>query len=245
MKHLLLIPLCLCFFQLNGQSLNSGEFIAVIGKASDSYVPDMVTFNFSISVTEKKQNDAIQKLNNQTEKTINIISRLGYNSKSIKLSDYSLGEDINYYGEKSKNNGYKASIDLELEIEYLEKKFNTFIDSISANKIPDLHFTYRSSFSDNLKDKIKKELISKASDDAQNIAQILAKSRNVALGDIFSIEYTDNNFSLYGQSILPPPPPPADMYDANVAAPKISASISMREISSQQQVRIIYRIKKQ
>jgi uncharacterized protein YggE len=245
MKHLLLIPICLCFFQLNGQSLNSGEFIAVLGKATDSYVPDMVTFNFSISVTEKKQNDAILKLNIQIEKTINIISRLGYDSKEIKLSDYNLGEDINYYGEKPKNNGYKASIDLELEIEYLDNKFNAFIDSISANKIPDLHFTYRSSFSDNLKDKIKKELISKASDDAQNIAQILAKSRNVALGDIFSIEYTDNNFSLYGQSVLPPPPPPAEMYDANVVAPKISARVSMREILTQQQVRIIYRIKKQ
>jgi uncharacterized protein YggE len=245
MKYLLLIPLCLCFFQLNGQSLNSGEYIAVIGKASDSYVPDMVTFDFSISVTEKKQNEAVLKLNSQTEKTINIISRLGYNSKDIKLSDYSLGEDINYYGEKPKNNGYKASINLELEIKYSEKNFNAVIDSISANKIPDLNFTYRSSFSDSLKEKIKQELITKASGDAQNIAQILAKSRNVTLGDIFSIEYTDNNFSLYGQNILPPPPPSDAMYDANIAPPKISANLSMRQISTQQQVRIIYRIKKQ
>ena len=244
MKRLLLIPLCLCFLQLKGQSLNSGEFIAVIGKASDSYVPDMVTFNFSIDVTEKKQKDAIQKLNEQAEKTIRIISRLGYDSKDIKLSDYTLGDDINYFGEKPKNNGYKASINLEIDIDYSEKNFNTFVDSIAANKILNLSFTYRSSFSKTLKDKIKKELISKASDDAQYIAQILAKSRNLTLGDIFSIEYTDNNFSLYGQSILPPPPPPTEAYDANIAPPKISSSISMREISTQQQVRIIFRIKK-
>jgi len=244
MKHLLIIPFTFCFLQLAGQFSNSGEYIAVIGKASGSYVPDMVTFDFEINVTDKKQQNAIQKLNYQSEKTLRIISRLGYNPKQVKLSDYRLGEDIDYYGEKPKNIGYKASINLELEIKYTEKDFNTLTDSISASNISDLNFTYRSSFSEELKDKIKKELISKASDDAQNIAQILAKSRNVTLGDIYSIEYTDNNFSLYGQGILPPPPPPEEIRNA-MEAPKIASSVTMREIFTQQQVRIIYRIKKQ
>jgi hypothetical protein len=107
-----------------------------------------------------------------------------------------------------------------------------------------LLFTYRSSFSDNLTDKIKKELITKASDNAEIIAQTLAKSRNVLLGDIFSIEYTDNNFSLYGQGILPPPPPPSDVTSDHMEAPRISRRISMMGILTQQEVRIIYRIRK-
>jgi uncharacterized protein YggE len=244
MKNIVLIPFFFCFLQLTAQSPNSGEYIAVIGKAAGSYAPDMVTFSFDITVKDKKQQVAIQKLNDLSEKTIQILTGLGYNSKQVKLSDYRLGDDMDYYGEKPKNNGYKATINLELEIKYSEKDFNALTDSISKSNISDLNFTYQSAFSDNLKDKIKGELIAKASDDAQNIAQILASSRKVTLGDIFSMEYTDNNFSLYGQGILPPPPPPEERLK-DFAAPKISASITMQEIFTEQQVRIIYRIKRQ
>jgi uncharacterized protein YggE len=216
----------------------------VIGKATDSYIPDMVTFNFSINATEKKQNDAVYKMNDQSEKVIDIISRLGYNTKEIKLSNYELGEDIDYSGDKPKNNGYRASLSFELEIKYTEDSFNTLLDSISAHKIPDLNFTYTSTFSDELQDKIKKELITKASDNAESIAKTLAIARNVELGNIFSIEYTNSNFSLYGQGILPPPPPPMEVYAEQMSAPRISSSISMRGIFNSQEVRIIYRIKK-
>jgi len=245
MRQLLIIAFCFSFIiQLTGQTLNSGEYIAVIGKASGSYIPDMVTFDFSISATEKKQIDAVEKMNDQSEKVITIISRLGYDTKDVKLSNYELGEDIDYSGDKPKKNGFQASVSFELEIKYTEDSFNSLIDSISAYKIPDLSFTYSSSFSDNLQDKIKKELIARASDDAENIAKTLAKSRNVEIGSIFSIEYTNNNFSLYGQGLLPPPPPPMEVNALKMDAPRISKSISMRGIFNSQEVRIIYRIKK-
>jgi uncharacterized protein len=229
--------------QISGQ-INSGEYIAVIGKASESFIPDMVSFNFSINAIDKKQLVAIKKMNDQSDQTIDIISRLGYDTKEIKLSNYELGEDFDYSGDKPKNNGYKASLSFKLEIKYTEESFNKLVDSISSKKIPDLTFTYASSFSDDLQRKIKNELINKASDDAETIAKVLAKSRNVGLGDIFSIEFTDSNFSLYGQGILPPPPPPMDMIADRMAAPKISKRISMMGIFNRQEVRIIYRIKK-
>jgi uncharacterized protein YggE len=244
MRQLLIIPFYFFFIQLSGQTLSSGEYIAVIGKATDSYIPDMVSFDFSINAKEKKQLDAVRKLNEQSEKVIDIISRLGYDTKEIKLSNYTLGEDIDFSGDKPKNLGYQASISLELEIKYSEESFNALIDSISAHKIPDLNFTYTSSFSDELQKNIKEELIARASEDAASIASILAKSRNVELGDVFSIEYTDNNFSVYGQGILPPPPPPMEVSTAIMEAPKISKRISMRGIFNSQEVRIIYKIKK-
>lgn len=242
MRRLLFILICFSFYQLNAQTINSGEYIAVIGKGSGSYVPDMVTFDFSISSIDKKQNIAVKKLNDQSERTIKRITSLGYNPKDIKLSNYNLGDAIDYSGEKPKNNGFEASISFELEIKYNDKDFNMFIDSISTSKIPDLSFTYQMSFSDSLRDKIKNELISKASDDANQTAKVLAKSRNLVLGNIFSIEYTANNYALYGEGILPVPPPPPPQMDRAMESPRISASISMRGIQTEQQVRIIYRI---
>jgi len=225
-----------------GQTLNSGEFIAVIGKANGSYVPDMVTFDFNINVVDKKQDVAVQKLNDQSEKAIKAITSLGYNPKNIKLSSYNLGKSMDYSGDKPKNSGFEASLNFDLEIKYNEKTFNTFIDTISSTRLPNLEFTYQMSFSDSLQNIIKSELIRKASDDATQIAMTLAKSRNLSLGNIFSIEYTANNFSLYGQGILPPPPPPAEYERLKMDAPKISSSISMRGIQTEQQVRIIFRI---
>jgi len=244
MKRIIFLPFLFLYLQVFGQLSNSGEFIAVIGKSSGSYIPDMVTFNFLIKVTDKKQQIAIQKLEDLSDKTTRVLISLGYDPKQIKLSDYTLREDIDYlYGERPKNNGYSASMNFALEIKYTEKDFNTITDSISASNISDLNFTYRSSFSEELKDKIKKELISKASDDAQNIALILAKSRNVIIGDIYSIEYTDNNFNLYGRGILPPPPSSVE-FDA-MDRPIAASSRTIKEIFTEQQVRIIYRIKKQ
>jgi uncharacterized protein YggE len=244
MKNLLIIAFSFLVLQISGQTITSGEYIAVIGKASESYIPDMVTFNLSINAKDKKQLEAVKKMNDQSEKTINTISRLGYDTKEIKLSNYELGEDFDYSGDKPKNNGFKASVSFELEIKYTEESFNELIDSISSKKIPDLTFTYTSSFSNDFQRKIKNELIRKASDDAESVAKVLAKSRNVELGDIFSIEFTDNNFSLYGQGILPPPPPPMDVVADRMEAPRISKRISMMGIFNRQEVRIIYRIKK-
>jgi hypothetical protein len=63
------------------------------------------------------------------------------------------------------------------------------------------------------------------------------------LGNVFSIEYTDNRYDLYGESILPPPPP-AELFDAKFEAPKISRSISIRGLDLHQEIRIVYRISK-
>ena len=228
---------------LIGQTLNSGEYIAVIGKGKGSYVPDMVTFNFNISVTDKKQNIAVQKLNDQSELAIKILSNIGYNQKDIKLSNFNLGKTVMYPIEKSKDNYFEANIEFELSIKYTENKFNAIIDTISSTRLPNLEFTYDMAFSDSLKTIIKNELIKKASDDAFQIATTLANSRNVSLGPLFSIEYTDNNFSLYGQSILPPPPPPLERFEnSKMNAPRVSANIAVKGIQTEQQVRMIYKI---
>ena len=164
---------------------------------------------------------------------------LGIDSKDITLSNYNLEEAYDYSSEKAKNLGYEASESFELEIKYSDKSFNKFIDSISGTKFPNLSFSYERTFSDSLGNKIRNELIRQASDNAIEIAQTLAKSRKVILGDIYSIEYTRNNSSLYGLESIPPPP--TRQYDLK-EAPKISSRISLKGIEKTQQVRIVFRI---
>jgi uncharacterized protein YggE len=246
MKRLIFFALCFTISPLFGQTSNTGDFIAVVGEARGSFVPDMVTFDFEINVTDKKQLTAVQKLNEQVTRLIDKLAGLGLDTKQIKLSGYSMGESMDYSGDKPKSTGYEAQEDFELEIRYSDDDFNMIIDSISGTKFPDLTFTYYMSFSDSLKNKLKNDLIARASDDATQIAETLAKSRKVTLGTIFSIEYTGNISELYGQKIMPPPPPPPPVEiraNEKVEPPRISSRVSLKGIEAEQEVRIVFRIK--
>jgi uncharacterized protein YggE len=241
MRSLLLIAFCFLCLPIFGQTNNSGEFINVIGVAKGSFTPDMLTFNFSLNIIDKKQTIAAQKLNEQVTLLTKKIEGLELKKAELKLTNYNLGEAIDNSGDKPKNNGFEASESFELEVKFSEKAFNMVIDSISATKFTNLSFSYYMTFSDSLRNKIKYDLISRASDDAMQIATILAKSRNVSLGNINSIEYTGNNSSLYDNVPLPPPPPPR-YYDYNIEPPKIRRHISMLGVQAEQEVKIVYKI---
>ena len=243
MKRLLIIS-CLFASQLYGQTNNSGAFIAIIGDAYGTFFPDMITFHFSINVIEKKQAEAVKKLNEQAELFIDKVVNLGIDPKQIKLTHYNLQEAYDYSDNKMKNAGYEASESFEIEIEYSSERFASFIDSISGTKFSDLSFTYELTFSDSLANKIRNDLIQQASNNAAEIAQTLAESRNVILGDVYSIEYTKGLSELYGAEFIPPPPPPPHEMTKALAmmAPEISSRITLKGIKQSQQVRIVYRI---
>jgi uncharacterized protein YggE len=241
MKRLLII--CFLFGNyLYGQVNNSGDYIAVIGEAYGTYFPDMITFHFSIDVIEKKQDEAVRKLNEQANLFIEKVANTGIDPKQIKLSNYNLQEAINYSNDKAKNAGYEATESFELEIKYTAESFSSFIDSISCTKFSNLSFTYELTFSDSLANKIRNDLIRKASNNAAEIAQTLAESRNVTLGDLHSIEYTKNLQMLYGVEYIPPPPPVEINKAYDISAPKISNRITLKGIEKSQQVRIVYKI---
>jgi uncharacterized protein YggE len=243
MKKLLLIVFYLFMFSLYGQTYKANEFVAVIGEATQTFLPDLIRFHFSIDVVEKKQAEAVKKLNEQANLFIDKVIILGISPQSIKLSQYNLQEAFDYSSDKMKKLGYEASESLEIEMKYSDERFNQFIDSISGTKFSNISFTYELTFSDSLINEIRNVLIRKASDNATQIAKLLADSRNIVLGDIYSIEYTRNVASLYGVEFIPPPPPPPSMLYKSDSAPQIRANrISLKGVENTQQVRIVFRI---
>ena len=72
-----------------------------------------------------------------------------------------------------------------------KEKFINLSDSISNFNIPELIFTYTFIISDAYEQIIQKELIQKAVDNAFEIAEIIAKQKNIKIGDIISIDYGD------------------------------------------------------
>ena len=174
---------------------------------------------------------------------IDKVVNFGINPKEIKLSSYNLQEALDYSSDKAKSVGYEASESLELEIKYSEKSFNQFIDSISGTKFPNLSFNYMLTFSDSLRDQIVRDLIKKASYNAMDIAKTLADSRDVVLGDVYSIEYTKNIASLYGVEYIPPPPAVSEISYQKRDSPQINSDrISLKGVEQTQQVRIVFRI---
>ena len=248
MRKTIVLALCIFIASFNEiyAQTTSGDVIAVIGESHGTYVPDMITFNFTISITEKKQIEAYQKLKVESNEIIDRIAKLGIDTKEIKLTSYTLEESFDYSSDSPKKNGYDANESFEVEIKYNDTYFNQFIDSISNMKNMHLDFNYELSFSDSLKSVIQNELIAKATLNAAEIAKTLAKSCNVILGDIYTIEYTQNIDFMYGLGdLLPPPPPPSREIHAEMMsyAPEIKSRISMKGLDLSQQVRIVYKIK--
>lgn len=134
---------------------------------------------FEVRIIEKKQKDAVIKLNEQTIRLVNRLIKLGVKSEQIKMSNFYLNKAYDYSGSKNKNVGFETSLTLEYEVKFDKDKFYYLVDSITFSGFQNLYFTYHMSLSDSLKANVKKELISKATIEAKNFALTLSEASNV------------------------------------------------------------------
>jgi uncharacterized protein YggE len=185
---LILVLLSAISFSAIGQETNRGT-ISVIGSSSGKYMPDIIRLSLTIRTESPTQKDAILQTDIQFDKMIKKLIEIGINVKDIKMKENNFGKkydcDINavpsYYAYK------RVIVDIPMD----KEKFINLSDSISNFNIPELIFTYTFIISDAYEQIIQKELIQKAVDNAFEIAEIIAKQKNIKIGDIISIDYGD------------------------------------------------------
>jgi uncharacterized protein YggE len=235
--YLFLVLLFAMSLPVIGQETKSGT-ISVIGSSSGKYMPDIIRLSLTIKSEAPTQKGAIIQTDIQFEKLIKKLIEIGVNVKDIKLKENNFGQNYGceenvatlYYADK------KAIIDIPLD----KEKFIKISDSISKFNIPELIFSYSFIISDAYDLIIQKELIQKAVDNAFEIAEVIAKQKNLKIGNIVSIDYGSMyNFRDY----------PAENDDFSISSsstsndPKITSEISFREIRLFEQVSIIVEIK--
>lgn len=192
------------------------EFSTLIveGKAIIKEIPENILISVSLTSSNPDYavcSDNLIKASNNLQK--DLISN-GINSKSIKANRFSVQEDFEYKNGQSTKIGYQGLVELTIQDKFSNQILTTIMEIM---KKADYKFGYSVEFvlSDIQKQNLTNYAIENSVSDAQQKAEIIAKSSGIELVKIKSITYP-NEYKLYDFE--------ADMFNrVKYRAPRISA----------------------
>ncbi len=235
---LILVLLSVISFPVLGQEQNSGV-IKVTGTSKGKYMPDIIRLSLMVRSDAITQKEAILQTDIQFDKMIKKLLEIGVNVTDIKLRENNFGKK--YECDEKSPNLYFAYKEVIIDIPNDKAKFIKLSDSIATFNIPEMIFSFSFLISDSYSQVIKKELIQKATDNAFEIANMIAKQKNIKVGDIISIDYYNSNYNYntYDNGY------DDFSYDSSVIGnnPKMTTEISFREIELNEKINIQVKIK--
>lgn len=198
------------------KNLQQAGVITVKGVAEAEYKATVASWNVSVSTWGETYAKAVA--NNQIElnKAVQFLEQQGFSADERQIDSISVNENfVNYEDEKgntkTRKEGYNAIRTITLTTKQLDKVSTGLKNIINVcAEDENINFSNPNYYLQNL-DTIKRELISKATQDAYARAQEFAKTSNVKVGMLkeasqgsFDIQSTtlsgDNDSSDYGGS---------------------------------------------
>ena len=168
----LLTALALFNFSAFSQNKKLAEITAE-GSSRLKVKPDIVTFTLTIEKTDTIEKNVIKILNEEILSLSQSLEKLGFQNKSIKVSDYRVSSSID---DDNKLKRYTASNILKVEFRLDNKLIDAFYNEIQINNFKDLDITYETGISDSLEKATRVLLVQLAIEDAKaNAANISNK----------------------------------------------------------------------
>ncbi len=165
--------------------------ITVNGEGEEKAVPNVTTFNFSITEKANTMEEAQRKATEKSNKAIDFLKNNGVAEKDIKTEGYNSYPVYDYSRPctafdcptaTNKIIGYEVSQNVSVKVREQEEagRFITELGKIGASNISGIYFEIEED--DSLKEKAKDKAIA----DAKEKAEKLADTLGVKLGDIVS-----------------------------------------------------------
>lgn len=174
------------------ESVKDLNKISVLGSAQLEVAPDEAELRLSV-VTEDYNVKSAQQRNAQIAGgVIDSLVSAGVDKKQIETVGYSVEKVREWEREKYVDKGYRVKNTVKVTTKSLDK-VGDFIDSAvgaGANEVQSVSF----SLTKDAKEKVKEQLLQKASDDAKSKAKILASALSVSLGRAVTI--AESNYDL-------------------------------------------------
>ena len=163
--------------------------IIVEGKSSVKLIPEQLYFNINMSVKDSNYTICTNLAIDKIEKIKNQFVQNGIDKNLIKTQNYSIREirKHDYKTQKSVFEGYQASIPITITTLRDNPKNDVIFEIIKNNFSAD--FSLNFALTPEQIEKVKEKLIDLAVKDAKQKAEIIAKSAEVKLGKISSIQY--------------------------------------------------------
>ena len=189
MKKLFVLIALLLNIGFFAQTEKTLQTISLSGSASKKVSPDLAVVTFNISAKNKMGNEALSKLNIQTQQVIDKLTSVSFTKDQLKVANYCLNEDWDYTGNKSKKVGYEAKQTLTLMFKMDKEKLSKLFSTFAEQQTEGTEISFDSDLSDTLRSRIKKELITNAVKDAYDKAHIIANAAMLKIKTVKEINY--------------------------------------------------------
>lgn len=165
---------CIPGFSQTGDEINSE------GNAKMKVKPDLAVFTIIVEKENPAEKTAIKNLNEEIEKVQNLLLKIGFTEKHIKISDYKVSSNENDDNTKE----YTASNSLVVTFPLDNKLIDAFYQQIQAEDIKDADIQFESQISEELEKKTRQKLVQQAIADAKSNAENIARALDVKIGAV-------------------------------------------------------------
>ncbi|WP_297093335.1 SIMPL domain-containing protein [uncultured Draconibacterium sp.] len=189
MKRIIL-SLAVVFFSLGSFAQNNqGGIITVEGKSSVKLAPEEISFTVNFSVKDENYKQCAEMSVEKMDEIKKLFIENGIDEELIKTNSFTIREVQKYDPQTRKSvfDGYEANIPVTIrtkkDYEKNDKIFELIKDNLQSN------FNLSFALSEEQMESVKEKLIQLAVEDAKQKATVIAKSADVQLGKIKSIQY--------------------------------------------------------
>ena len=207
--------------------------LRITGQGKVAVKPDLILFNFPVSVLNEDYEMALELLNERVSKLRNLVERAGIDIDGLKTTNYRISRDTRYDRDTEEHVfiGFRASHDIRLELPFDKKVVGEFIRTLSRH-FQELDF--RISFTAYQTEDLKRQLIENAIQNARQSAEHIAKASGITLKEILNIDFSFQELYLREESIID-----SDMIQHDAMA---MAEINPEDIEADKNITVTWRI---
>ena len=198
-KHLTILTFVLLTLNSFSQN-NSGNEITAEGIAKTKVKPDLASFRISIEKRNLVEKTSIKELNEEIEKLQNLLLRIGFSEKNIKISDYNVSSNQNNDDKKE----YSAVNTLVVEFNLDNKLIEAFYQEIQNENLKDANIEFETQVSEELEKTTRQKLVKNAINEAKSNAENIANALEVKLLNVKQVsKFTMRDFATASMMKLP------------------------------------------
>ena len=185
MKKLILLSSALFIFAFAKAQTST---IKVKGEATVKAIPALMNINIPLQAKKDKYETTSNDLTTTYNDLHDALVKAGIEADDIKSNSMSINPDYRYVDREQQLIGYVGSIRLSIELEHNQENMNAIVNTLKNDAF---NFGYNLSFSlsEEQKKTLLEEALTKAVNDGENKAAILAKALDVRIVTLQEVNY--------------------------------------------------------
>lgn len=173
--------------------------ITVKGMGSASVKPDLIVLSLDLKTQLDTYEETMEEAADSSQKLVEAIVEKGFEKDDLKTTHFSVDTVYESYQDDQRNwrrrfSGYECQQSFRLEFEMDFERLSQVLSAITYAPIMpvfNIQFTVKDS------NKVSKELLRSATENAKEKAEVLADAAGFELGEIVDIDYNWGRIDLY------------------------------------------------